>query len=518
MKRKSKLYSNICNFNNIYYMTNKVCTSVRNKNKVDKFESFKMEHIYHIYKKLHDKDFRVGKYNIFMINDPKCRIVMSSNIEDKIINHLVSTYSLKYVFENKYDSSMCATRIGKGSLYGIKLLKKYLNEMKRKYNNFYVLKLDISKYFYRIDHKVLKSIIKKKIKDKDVLLLLDNIIDSTNNSYINKRIIELKSNRIEYLNKSNLNNKDKLIEEVKSIPLYEYGKGVALGNESSQAFGLIYLYEVIHFIKEGLHLNKVVSYMDDLIIIYHDKNYLKECLNIIINKLKNNYKLDINTKKTRIDDINNGIDFLGYRFFICNNKVIMKVRNRTKKKYKRKLKDISLLYRSELINNHEFNIHLNSYNGILKWGNCSRLFYLKEVIYIIEKYYKYKVNYKNYIIFIKSGSFYECFDDDAFIINKLFNYKISIMSNMIKVGFPIKKINDLTNILKDNSINYIITDNDIIDKYECTDNRYNEYSFDKEIVFYNYLRINKIIKYLEDNVINGSINGILNRMEEMIES
>ncbi len=77
---------------------------------------------------------------------------------------------------------------------------------------------------------------------------------------------------------SNLNNKEKLIKEVKEIPLYKYGKGVALGNQTSQAFGLIYLYEIIHYIKEKLHIKYIINYMDDFVIIHHDKNYLKYCL------------------------------------------------------------------------------------------------------------------------------------------------------------------------------------------------------------------------------------------------
>lgn len=80
--------------------------------------------------------------------------------------------------------------------------------MKRKYNNFYILKLDISKYFYSMDHDVLKGILKRKIKDKKVLNILFKMIDSTDSDYINKEIIKLKERRINYLKNSNLNNKN----------------------------------------------------------------------------------------------------------------------------------------------------------------------------------------------------------------------------------------------------------------------------------------------------------------------
>ena len=118
---------------------------------------------------------------------------------------------------------MVATRKNKGTSYGIKLLKKHLKEIKKECSYFYVLKIDIKKYFYSIDHNILKSIIRKNIKDKDSIKILDNIIDSTNYEYVNKQINELKEKRIKHL-------KDEvLIKETINIPLYERGKGVSIG-------------------------------------------------------------------------------------------------------------------------------------------------------------------------------------------------------------------------------------------------------------------------------------------------
>ena len=374
MKKQNNLYSDTCDFNNIIDMTDKVCSRVRNKKKVDIFEKYKSEHIYNIYKRLNDRSLDVRKYNIFMITDPKCRIIMAQEIEDKIVNHLVAQYILVNVFENKYTNSMCATRKNKGTLYGIKLLKKYINDLKKKHKEFYVLKLDIKKYFYNIDHQILKNILSKKIKDKDALNILYSIIDSTNNNYVNIDIDRLKKKRIAYLEKSNLINKEHLIDETKSVPLYEYGRGVALGNQTSQAFGLIYLYEFNHYLREKLHLKYSINYMDDFVIMHHDKEYLKKCLIKIVNILKSDYKLDINIKKTKVNNIKNGIDFLGYRFLIKNSKLILKLRNHTKKKFKNKIKRINIMYEKKIIDKHEYKILTSSYKGIMKWGSCNNLY------------------------------------------------------------------------------------------------------------------------------------------------
>ena len=375
MKKASNLYKDIYNINNIIDMTNKVCKTVRNKNKVDTFENKKIEHIINIYNRLNNKNFKFDKYNIFMITDPKCRIVMAEEIEDKIINHLVAKYILVKTFENKYIDSMVATRKNKGALYGVKLLKHYLKKMKRKYDNFYFLKLDISKYFYSIDHNILKEILKKKIKDKDALNIIFSIIDSTNKDYINEEIIKLKENRINYLNNTNVNNKNILIKEVEEIPLYKENKGVGLGSQTSQSIGLIYLYEINHYIKENLHIKYVINYVDDFVIIHENKNYLKYCLNKIKEKIEKEYKLKLNPKKTRIDNIKNGIDFLGYIFYIKDGKVIMKLRKRNKTNFKKKANNLKLLKKYNYIDEIEFKKQILSYKGLLKWGNCNNLWY-----------------------------------------------------------------------------------------------------------------------------------------------
>ena len=375
MKRVANLYDSVTNIDDIIEMTNKILSRTRNKKKVEIFEKHKMEHICNIKRRLDNRDFRFGRYNIFMITDPKARIVMAEELEDKIINNLIAEYILVKVFEKKHTDSMCATRVGKGTAYAIKLLRKYINDIKNEHDNFYVLKVDISKYFYRIDHDILKRILSEKIKDKAAINVLYRIIDTTNDNYVNENIQKLKDNRIKYFTIHNLKDKDKLIAEINKIPLYEYNKGVALGNQTSQAFGLIYLYKFNHYLREFLDLKYVINYMDDFVIFHHDKEYLKYCLDEITKKLKDEYKLDINTNKTKIHNIKNGVEFLGYRFCLKNGKVIAKVKNATKRKFKIRTKELKLLYDNCLITKKEFNKFIASYKGILMNGNCNDLYY-----------------------------------------------------------------------------------------------------------------------------------------------
>ncbi len=292
---------------------------------------------------------------------------MSQNISDKLINHLVGNVLIN-VLEKSLINTNVATRKEKGTHYGIKYLKKYLNELKKK--EVYALKFDVSKYFYNIDHNILKRLYYSKIKDKRFLNLLDKIIDSTNPSYINKKINTIVSNEINKINKSNINIKEKhkKINELKSIPLYKNNKGLPIGNLTSQILAIFYLNEIDHFILEKLKV-KYIRYMDDGVLLSNDKDYLKYCLKEI-KKIINKYKLKLNSKTSIINVSKNGLDFLGFRFYICRNKVIIKVRNKTKRNFKRKIK----LIRNGKISGDKAICIISSYKGHFKWGNCYNLF------------------------------------------------------------------------------------------------------------------------------------------------
>jgi hypothetical protein len=120
------------------------------------------------------------------------------------------------------------------------------------------------------------------------------------------------------------------------------------------------------------------------VIFHHDKEYLKHCLKEITRKLNDEYKLDINISKTKINSIKNGIEFLGYRFFLKKNKLVVKVKNTTKRKIKTRMKELKMLYNNYLITKWEFNKYIASYKGILMNSNSHNLYY-KVMMLIISK-------------------------------------------------------------------------------------------------------------------------------------
>ncbi len=366
-------YDDIVDYYKINTVYKKICQSTEHKRKLIYFELYKFSNFIYIYRVLNERLYVHGNYNVFMIKYPKHRIIMSENLIDKIINHLVSTYVLFPIIEPKLIEANVATRVGKGLDKGIELTKKYLNKMRDNLENVYVLKCDINKYFYNIDHEVLFEKLDKLSIDKELLDLIKGIVNSTNNDYVNQKISKIVAHEIDNIRKSNRNAKDKemLISKLKNIPKYAPGKGLPIGNMTSQILAIFYLNDLDHFIKEKLRIKYYVRYMDDFVLFHEDREYLKYCKTEIEKKLAE-LKLVLN-KKTQIAKLTTGFVFLGYRFLVKNKKVHMLASKSMKKKIKKRYKK-------------EGKIILERYNGYLKRCKCGRLVYSM-------KYYK-KLNNK----------------------------------------------------------------------------------------------------------------------------
>lgn len=370
MKRVNNLYDNIVDIKKIQNMYDRrIRINTKNKVKLERFENNYVSNIVYIKNILKNRSYIPGRYNIFIIKEPKIRLIMSQNVIDKMINHLVSKYFLVDVFEKSLIKENIATRENKGTHYGIKLLKSYINELKNK--EFYVLKFDISKYFYNIDHKIVKELLKRKIKDKEVLDILFKIINTTNEDYVNEEIRRLKKHEIKKILKSDNDNKQKLIDDINSIPEYKKGKGLPIGNMSSQFLAILYLNELDHFVKEKLKAKYYIRYMDDGIILHKDKEYLKYCLKEMT-KIFDRYHLKLNSK-TQIISIKQGFDFLGFRYVVKNKKLILKIKNQTKKRFKRKMKSLYKLIGQGKITEKDILQIKSSYLGHLSHGDTKKL-------------------------------------------------------------------------------------------------------------------------------------------------
>lgn len=334
-----------------------VSVNTKNKSKVYNFEKNKIENIYDIKNIIESDNYKITKYNVFTINNPKYRMVMSLNMKDKIINHYVARFILLPKLNKYLDIRNCATRKNMGYDYAIKLLKRYI-ECNKKYGKFYILKIDISKYFYSIDHNILKELLKDKLNEEEYKIV-SSIIDSTNESYINNIIINIKNNLL-------IKDKNRC-NEINKLPLYEYNKGLPIGNMTSQILSIFYLYKLDHYIIHNLNLKYMVRYMDDYIIISNNKDKLKKALNEIEYILNKEYKLNINKNETNIYDSYHGFEYLGYMFYIRNNKTIIKIKSSNKRRRDNNIKKINYLYKNNYISYQKYFNSMNNYNNSYKY-------------------------------------------------------------------------------------------------------------------------------------------------------
>jgi len=349
---------NIAYIENIYH---KVKLNTKHRNKIFKFELFYSSNIIDIYNLLKYKKYKHSNYNIFLIKDPKYRIIMSENIIDKIVNHLLSEYIILPLIDPTLIKENIATRKDMGLKMGEYYMKSYINKLKKYNKNIYVLKCDIHKYFYNIDHNILIKKLKKLINDEDIMNLIKDIISSTYDNDTNDII----DNLIEIELSKNLS-KNK-INELKKIPHYNKGVGLPIGNMTSQLFAIFYLNDLDHFIKEKLHIKYYIRYMDDFVLFSHNKEYLNYCLEEI-RKFLSKEKLRLNDK-TKIINLKNGINFLGYRYILKDNRLIVLVNNNTKKKITNKLN------RLEKSTPDNYKSVLASYNGYFKRADTNSFLY-----------------------------------------------------------------------------------------------------------------------------------------------
>lgn len=358
-------YDDIVDIDKIREMYHIIRVNTKNRGKLHKFELFYSSNIISILEALRNKCYKHSKYNVFLVHEPKYRIIMSEIMSDKVVNHLISKYILAPGIYPHLIPQNVATREGKGTKEGIRYLKIYINKLKLNYDKVYVLKCDIKKYFYSIDHELVLEKCKRFIDDPDVFQLVLNVVKSTDEDYVNSAIDKVVKKEIDRVSKLNILDKEIKIEELKRIPRYPKGKGLPIGNMTSQLLAVYFLNDLDHYIKERLHCKYYIRYMDDFVIFDHDKERLKVLRKEIEEKLKE-FKLELN-KKTNIYDLNHGFGFLGYYYFLKGKRLIIKINPQTKRRIKKKMRKL------KKINAPNYEQVKASYMGYLKQAHTKNL-------------------------------------------------------------------------------------------------------------------------------------------------
>ncbi|MFZ4705466.1 MAG: reverse transcriptase domain-containing protein [Bacteroidales bacterium] len=324
MRRIGNLYEKIISIENLRLADEKARRGKLRSYGVRRHDLKRDENIYKLHGILTDKTFKTSRYDIFsMITDNgKMReIYRLPYFPDRIVHHAIMNI-MEPIWMSTFTTDTYSCIKGRGIHGAANKLKKEIRDIK---TTRYCLKIDIRKFYPSVSHVILKRILRRKIKDKDLLHLLDTIIDSAT--------------------------------------------GLPIGNYLSQFFANIYLSGFDHWIKEVCKIKYYYRYADDMVFLHHDKAFLHALLVEINHFMQSELSLTLKSNYQVFPTKIRGIDFLGYRFYPTHTllRKSIKVRFCRRAALLNKLTTITReSYRQQMCSWSGWTKHCNSSNLMLK--------------------------------------------------------------------------------------------------------------------------------------------------------
>ncbi|MBN1169484.1 group II intron reverse transcriptase domain-containing protein [Candidatus Micrarchaeota archaeon] len=296
MKTYKNMYPELCSYENLELAFRKARTRKTQKEYVIGFGADLENNLMRLKAELDGMTYLPAPQTIFAIRDPKTRRISASHFRDRVVHHALCN-AIEPVFEKRFIYDSYANRKGKGTHAAIQRFERFLREASQnerlitanqKTVRFpqevdgncivgYALKADIKHYFDSVDHQILLEIIQRRVRDPRVLWLI------------------------------------KVILGHHKTPLS--GKGMPLGNLTSQFFANVYLDEFDQFVKHTLKARHYIRYVDDFVILHRDKALLERWKDEISVFLHGRLELELHHEKTNIIPLRHGVTFLGFRIF-----------------------------------------------------------------------------------------------------------------------------------------------------------------------------------------------------------
>ena len=333
----------ICDFGNLYKAYKKAKAGKGFNGSSAKFQTMNLEGLHILKEQLENQTYRMNPYNEFKVYEPKERVIKSCSFKDKVVQHCLCDNLLHIKLANEFIRTNYAGQIGKGTHFGMDCLKEQMLDFHNHHGiDGWILKCDITKFFYQIDHDILKDIVDYYFPDDYTQWLNHLLIDST------------------------------------------YGLGLPLGNQAAQVYALLMLNGLDHFVTGELGISFYGRYMDDFYLIHSNKEYLKWCL-VCIKQFVDNLGLSLNGK-TQIIPFKNGLLFTGFHHYItADGKYIRKLNGVNKRRIRKKIRVWAKLVNSGKMSEQKFYEKYNSWKNHAMHGNCIKLchsmdLYVKEVL------------------------------------------------------------------------------------------------------------------------------------------
>ncbi len=312
-------YNDIISFENLFKAWCEFVNGKRHKRDVAEFSLNLSSNISLLNSELKHKTYNHSNYVAFDITDPKPRNIHKASVRDRLLHHAICSIIYPY-FDKKFIFDCYSSREYKGTHKAMNRLNLFFrNVSKNNTRTCWVLKCDIQKFFASIDQQTLFNIVNKHISDPDIVWLINNVVSS----------FETKP-----------------------------GKGLPLGNLTSQLLVNVYMNEFDQFIKHVLKIKYYVRYADDFVILSENREYLEKILSEIRKFLGDVLKLNLHPNKVSIKTFSSGIDFLGWVHF-PNHSVL---RTTTKRRAIQRIKQFG-----------DNNDIVQSYFGLLQYGNAYKI-------------------------------------------------------------------------------------------------------------------------------------------------
>ncbi len=325
MKRQGNLLPDIVRFDNLLLAFRKAAKGKRHQPAVANFEYYLEQAVFYYQEQLLSGRYTPGDYYTFEVRDPKPRRICAAPFRDRVVFHAICNI-LEPVFERRliYDTWVC--RRGKGNHAAVKRAQHFA----RRYG--YFLQGDVRKYFDSIDHAAMKALLRRIIKDKPVLKLLDRIIDH-------------------------------------APPGLPPGKGLPIGNLTSQHFANLYLGELDHFVKERLRIKGYLRYMDDMLLFADDKPSLHRALAELKDFLDSRLRLRLKEENIQPTPVIAGIPFLGFRVFPA----MIRLDQRTLRRFRHRFRCCEQEYLQGGFDIDQLNTSVTAMFAHIRHGNTFRL-------------------------------------------------------------------------------------------------------------------------------------------------
>ncbi len=312
-------YDSIISVENLLLTWERFLRGKRHRKDVMNFQSGLAENITLLFRELVTHTYAHGGYSAFNISDPKPRNIHKANVRDRLLHHLI--YKELYAYFHQrfiFDSYSC--RPDKGTHRALDRFKIFAQKVsKNNTRTCYVLKCDVKKFFASINHATLRNILTRHIADAELRGLINGVISSFSST--------------------------------------AEGKGLPLGNLTSQLLVNIYMHEFDMYMKQELRVKYYIRYADDFVVLSEDKSYLEVLLLSVDAFLSEKLQLTLHPDKVYIKTYASGVDFLGWVHFPYHRQI----RTTTKRKIVRKLEGFP---KRETV---------SSYRGLLQHGDTYEL-------------------------------------------------------------------------------------------------------------------------------------------------